>query len=319
MRKNSMKTATSLVAGIFIGASILTLFSFKDSEKTKEKVIIKEVTVEEQNHGQLQYKWHSPELPAQLSFAGEAVPMQKIGIKEQLDRELMYNYYNQTTTAFILKMANRWFPVIEPILAANGVPDDFKYLCVAESALKNQTSPVGATGFWQFMPRTAPEFGLEVRSEVDERYNVAKSTEAAAKYFKQAYNKFHSWTSAAASYNMGQGGLHGQSVFQKQQDYYSLVLPEETMRYVHRILAFKLLIGNPDKYGFHLNKDEVYEPIETRVVAVKSSIPNLAEFAIKMGTSYKALKELNPWLREKKLTVKKGKSYEIALPADDRV
>jgi membrane-bound lytic murein transglycosylase D len=312
-----MKTATSLVAGIFIGASILTLFSFK--EKAKEKVIIKEVTVEEKNHGQLQYKWHTPELPSQLSFAGEPVPMEKTGIKEQLDRELMYNYYHQNSTAAILKIANRWFAVIEPILAANGIPDDFKYLCVAESALRNQTSPVGATGFWQFMPRTAPEFGLEVRDEVDERYNVAKSTEAAAKYFKQAYNKFHSWTAAAASYNMGQGGLHGQSTFQKQTDYYSLVLPEETMRYVHRILAFKLLIGNPDKYGFHLNKDEVYEPVETRVVAVNSSISNLADFAIRNGTSYKELKELNPWLREKKLTVKKGKSYEIALPAANRV
>lgn len=308
-----MKTASALVVGMFVGASILTLFSFQD--ENKEKVIIKQVPVEEINHGQIQYKWHSPDLPAQLSFAGERVPMEREDVRVQLDRELMYNYYNQTSTASVLKMVTRWFPVIEPILAANGVPDDFKYLCVAESALKNQTSPVGAVGFWQFMPCTAPEFGLEVRGEVDERYNVAKSTEAAAKYFKQAYEKFHSWTAAAASYNMGQGGLHGQAALQKTKDYYSLVLPEETMRYVHRILAFKLLIGNPDKYGFHLNKDEVYEPIETRVVAVKSTIPHLADFAIAMGTTYKKLKELNPWLRKEKLTVKTGKSYEIALPA----
>lgn len=309
-----MKTATAVVAGMFIGASILTFFSFKEKEKVR--VIVKQVDVEEKNHGQIQYKWHSPDLPAELSFAGERVPMERNDVKEQLDRELMYNYYNQTSTASVLKMVNRWFPVIEPILAANGVPDDFKYLCVAESALKNQTSPVGAVGFWQFMPRTAPEFGLEVRDEVDERYNVAKSTEAAAKYFKQAYDKFHSWTEAAASYNMGQGGLHGQSAFQKTTDYYSLQLPEETMRYVHRILAFKLLIGNPDKYGFHLTKDDVYEPIETRKVPVKSSIPNLADFARAMGTTYKKLKELNPWLREQRLTVKNGKSYDIELPAD---
>jgi membrane-bound lytic murein transglycosylase D len=310
-----MKTAGALVAGMFIGASILTVFSFKGEEKEKVKVIVKQIAFEEKNHGQLQYKWHSPELPAQLSFAGEKVPMDRDDVKKQLDRELMNNYYNQTSTAFILKAANQWFPVIEPILAANGVPDDFKYLCVAESALKNSSkSVVGAVGFWQFMKRTAPEFGLEVRDEVDERYNVVKSTEAAAKYFKQAYNKFHSWTIAAASYNMGQGGLHGRSNFQKTSDYYSLELPEETMRYVHRILAFKLLVGDPDKYGFHVEKSEVYQPVATRIVPVRASIPNLADFARAMGTTFKQLKELNPWLRDKKLTVKGGKSYEIALP-----
>lgn len=308
-----MKTAAALVAGMFIGASILTAFSPKGREKVK--VIIKQVAYEVQNHGQLQYKWYTPALPMQLSFGGEKVPMEREDVKRQLDRELMNNYYNQTSTAFILKAAHQWFPVIEPILAANGVPDDFKYLCVAESALKNSSkSPVGAVGFWQFMKRTAPDFGLEVRDEVDERLNVVKSTEAACKYFKQAYKKFGSWTAAAASYNMGQGGLHGHSNFQKTSDYYSLVLPEETMRYVHRILAFKLLIGEPDKYGFHLDKKDVYQPITTRVVPVKSSIPNLADFARAMGTSFKQLKELNPWLRDKKLTVKNGKSYEITLP-----
>lgn len=315
MRKN-IKTLTTLVAGMAIGASALTVFSFKgiDNGDDRERVVIKEVHVEEENHGQLQYKWHSPDMPATLTFAGEKVPLERSDVKENLDRELMYNYYHQVSTASVLKMATRWFPVIEPILAANGVPDDFKYLCVAESALKNQTSPVGAVGFWQIMPRTAPEYGLEIRSEVDERYNVVKSTEAAAKYLKQAYEKFHSWTAAAASYNMGQGGLNGKSKSQFTKDYYSLELPEETNRYVHRILAFKLLIGNPDKYGFHIDKDDVYEPLKTKVVAVTSSIPSLAAFAKKMGTTYKKLKELNPWLREERLTVKNGKSYQISLP-----
>ncbi|HYC27792.1 MAG TPA: transglycosylase SLT domain-containing protein, partial [Chitinophagaceae bacterium] len=150
--------------------------------------------------------------------------------------------------------------------------------------------------------------------EVDERYHVAKSTEAAAKYFKQAYNKFKSWTAAAASFNMGQGGLNGQAAWQKTKDYFSLQLPEETMRYVHRILAFKLLMGSPEQYGFRVDPEDAYRPLETRVVEVKKSISNLADFAIKHGTNYKTLKELNPWLRDKKLTVSNGQSYEIALP-----
>ncbi|RYD58261.1 MAG: lytic transglycosylase domain-containing protein [Sphingobacteriales bacterium] len=315
--KRNVKTLTTLVAGMMIGASTLTMFSFKgldDKATVKERVVVKKVYMEDQNHGQLQYKWNAPDMPQNLTFAGEKVPLERTDVKEQLDRELMYNYYNQTSTAFVLKMANRWFPIIEPILAANGVPDDFKYLCVAESALKNQTSPVGAVGFWQIMPRTAPEYGLEVRAEVDERYNVAKSTEAAAKYLKQAYQRFNSWTAAAASYNMGQGGLNGKSKAQLTKDYYSLQLSDETMRYVHRILAFKLLIGNPEQYGFRIEEHDVYEPLKTRIVAVTSSIPSLASFAKKMGTSYKKLKELNPWLREERLTVKAGKSYQIQLP-----
>jgi membrane-bound lytic murein transglycosylase D len=306
-----LRTVTALFGGMIIGASSLTAFSFKEKD-----VIVRTVKVPAEvfNHGQIDYKWHNPELPGMLDFAGEKVPMERADVKEQLDRELSFNYYHPNSTQFVLKMANRWFPVIEPILAANGVPDDFKYLCVAESALKNQTSPVGAVGFWQFMPRTAPEYGLEVRDEVDERYNVVKSTEAAAKYLKQAFEKFGSWTAAAASYNMGQGGLNANRNWQKTKDYFSLRLPEETMRYVHRILAFKLLVGDPEQYGFRLSKEDLYEPIETRVVTVKSTIRSLADFAITHGTNFKTLKELNPWLRDNKLTVRNGKSYEIALP-----
>jgi hypothetical protein len=311
MRKH-LRTFGTLFGGMIIGASLLTFFSFKD--KDTQVIKVKEVPVEVKYHGQVAYKWYSPELPDQLDFAGEKVPMEKTDVKEQLDRELMYNYYHQNSTEYVLKMATRWFPIIEPILRANGIPEDFKYLCVAESALKNQTSSAGAVGFWQFMSRTASEFGLEVGKQVDERYNVVKSTQAACKYFRQAYDRFHSWTAAAASYNMGQSGLDARATFQKTKDYYSLQLPEDTMRYVHRILAFKLLIGSPDRYGFHLTKDDVYEAVPTRLVAVNSSIPNLANFAIKNGTTYKTLKELNPWLLDKKLTVTDGKSYEIALP-----
>ena len=316
MMIKNVKTIYAVAMGMIIGASSITAFSFRGVENPEPKIIVKEMPFEVNNHGQISYKWHSPELPKALSFAGEKVPMERSDVKEGLDRELMYNYYNQTSTEFVLKMSNRWFPVIEPILAANGVPDDFKYLCVAESALKNQTSPVGAVGFWQFMPRTAPEYGLEIRGEVDERYSVVKSTEAAAKYLKEAYERLGSWTAAAASYNMGQGGFNKQRTAQKTTDYYSLLLPEETMRYVHRILAFKLLVGEPDRYGFHVEEEDRYEPLKTRLVKVKSTITNLADFAVRNGTNLKTLKNLNPWLRDDKLTVKNGKSYTLALPTN---
>ncbi len=273
-----------------------------------------EETVEVKKDGRLQYKWYAPEIPKSLSFAGEKVPLERMEIKEQLDRELLYNYYNHYSTIYVLKLAGRYFSLIEPILKAQGIPEDFKYLCIAESALQNQTSRVGAVGFWQFMPATAPQFGLEVSDDVDERYDVEKSTIAACKYFRQAHDKFNSWTAAAASYNMGQGGYNGQSTFQQTHDYYNLLLPEETMRYVFRILAFKLLIGEAQKYGYPLDKSDAYKPYKTHTVKVSSSISNLAQWAIDNGTTYRNLKMLNPWLRDRNLTVKAGKSYDIALP-----
>ena len=308
MKRKNFRDLVYFGAGLLIGAAVLTGVAFKEVNEAEE-------TVEVKPDGRLQYKWYAPELPKSMSFAGERVPLEKPEVKEQLDRELLYNYYNQYSTIYILKLADRYFPLIEPMLKANGIPDDFKYLCIAESALQNQTSRAGAVGFWQFMPATAPQFGLEVSDDVDERYHVAKSTEAASKYFRQAYEKFGSWTAAAASYNMGMGGYNGQKTFQQTGDYYSLLLPEETMRYVFRILAFKLLVGEAQKYGYVVGKSDSYKPIKTRTVSVSNNIPNLAQFAIDNGTTYRTLKQLNPWLRERKLTVKSGKTYEIALPA----
>jgi len=295
------------IAGILIGAETILAYSFKYVDDAEETVEIKQ-------DGRLQYKWYSPEIPKALSFAGERVPLDRQEVREQLDRELLYNYYNQYSTIYILKLADRYLPLIEPRLKANGIPEDFKYLCIAESALQNQTSRVGAVGFWQFMPATAPQYGLEVGDEVDERYSVEKSTDAACRYFKQAYAKLGSWTAAAASYNMGQGGYNGQATFQQRTNYYDLLLPEETMRYVFRILAFKLLVGEAQKFGYVVGKHDVYKPYPTKTLVVDSSIPNLAQFALDNGTTYRTLKQLNPWLRDRKLTVKSGKSYEIALP-----
>ncbi|MEO6541153.1 MAG: lytic transglycosylase domain-containing protein [Ferruginibacter sp.] len=255
-----------------------------------------------------------PSIPAQMNFAGEPVPLQRWEIREQFDRELLYNYYQPGNIYYMLKLSARHFPQIEAQLKANNIPDDFKYLCVAESNIQNLVSKVGATGFWQFMKSTAPGYKLEVSEIVDERYHVAKSTEAACVYLKNAYNKFGNWTAAAASYNCGMGGYNDRSTFQGTTNYYDLVLPEETQRYIFRILAFKHLLGNADSLGFKLPQGSAYEPIKTRTVLVDKTIANLSTFANNNGSNYKILKWLNPWLRGRSLTVRPGKTYEIVLP-----
>ena len=212
-------------------------------------------------------------------------------------------------------MSNRYFPVIEERLRANGVPEDFKYLCVAESnLLANATSRVGAVGYWQFMPDTAPGYNLEVNKQVDKRRDIIESTDAACKYLKTAYNRFGSWTAAAASYNCGQGGYAKQADLQRTKYYYDLLLPEETNRYLFRILAFKHLVENASELGFALNKEEFYQEIGTRKIIVTSTINDLVQFAIENGTNFKTLRLLNPWLRSNTLPVKAGKKYEILLP-----
>jgi hypothetical protein len=213
-----------------------------------------------------------------------------------------------------MKLADRYFPIIEERLKANGVPDDMKYLCVAESKLQNLVSRAGAAGFWQFMRGTAPAFGLEITNEVDERYHLEKSTDAACKYLKQAYAKLGSWTAAAASYNCGQGGYNSHATYQRTNNYYDLLLAEETNHYIFRILTFKYLLNASKELGFLLSPGDGYPDIQARTIEVTRSIPNLAAFAIEQGTTYKMLKLLNPWLRAKTLTVRSGKSYVIALP-----
>ena len=241
-------------------------------------------------------KWYAPSLPDKIDFAGEEVPLHKWDVRERLDRELLFNYYYQNNVLFILKLSNRYFPVIEERLKANGVPTDFKYLCIAESnLLPNATSKVGAVGFWQFMPDTAPAYNLEVNKQVDKRRDIIRSTDAACKYLKIAYNKFGSWTAAAASYNCGQGGYSTQAKLQKTNYYYDLLLPEETNRYMFRILAFKHLVQNAKELGFELEEEELYQPVKTRKIIVTSPISDLVQFAFDNGTNYKTLKLLNPW------------------------
>ena len=262
------------------------------------------------------YKVFSLTLPKKLDFCGEPVPMDLLDVRERLDRELLVNTYWQSSSLLAHKRANRWFPVIEPILKKNGVPNDMKYIPLVESGFSNITSPAGATGFWQFMKETAKGHGLEVNDQVDERYNVVKATEAACTYLKEAHDRYGSWAMAAASYNLGQGNIERQLGRQKTQDYFALLLPEETSRYVFRILAMKAIISDPDRYGFHLRARDLYPPYKTRSVDISGSVDDLNEFAVRQGTDYKILKLLNPWLRDNTLTNSAKRTYTFLLPAE---
>ncbi|MCB0696427.1 MAG: lytic transglycosylase domain-containing protein [Chitinophagaceae bacterium] len=293
--------------GVMVCAAVVAGFSFRASDKGEEVVEVKK-------NRKLQYKWFVPDLPEQISFAGEPVPLQKWDVRELLQEEILGNSYRHSHTMQILLRSTRYFPVIEQRLRANGVPDDFKYLCVAESSLTPARSPAGARGFWQFMDGTAPRYGLELDKEVDERYHLEKATDAACQYLKEAYAKFGSWTAAAASYNCGVAGYSRNADYQKQDNYYDVLLPDETMHYLFRILAFKYIMTNPEQLGFNIQRDEAYRPIPVRKVTVTESIPDLASFAMYNGTNYRMLKLLNPWLRDQSLTISKGNSYVIDLP-----
>lgn len=250
----------------------------------------------------------------QMDFAGEQVPTYMADVQERLDKEMVTNMNYHTNTTLVIKRANKVFPIMEPILAKYGVPDDFKYLAVIESSLVNAVSPAGARGVWQFMPSTAKEKGMEVSEQVDERYHLEKSTEAACKYLIAAKEKFGSWTLAAASYNGGIGGIKTKMEEQQVDNYYDLLLTEETSRYVFRILALKEIMKNADKYGFSIPKEALYYQIPTKKIVVDSSIINLAAFAKSHGVNYKILKLHNPWLRDKVLLNAAGKKYEIEIP-----
>ena len=254
------------------------------------------------------------DLPQNMSFAGEEVPLYVLDVLERLDREIHINIYWHTNTIFLIKRANRWLPIIEKILVEKGVPEDFKYVAVIESNLMNSISTKNAVGFWQFMKPTAKEFGLEVNTEIDERYNLIKATEAAARYLQKAYEKFGNWALVAASYDRGMGGMQRALENQKVNSYYDLYLNEETYRYVFRILAAKEILMNPEKYGFEVKQDHLYDPVQNKEILVDKSIDDLVEFSKEIGINYKLLKRYNPWLRSDKLTVKKGKSYTILVP-----
>lgn len=254
------------------------------------------------------------DLPAELSFAGEPVPLDKGDVLERLERELYVNAYWESNLILLFKRSKKYLPEIERLLKEQGVPDDFKYLAIAESGLLNATSSAGAKGYWQILDATGEEYGLEITESVDERYDLEKSTLAAAAYLKKAHQRFGDWTAVAASYNMGQAGFSKRQEEQFQRSYYDLYLNEETSRYLFRILAFKLLFENPEAFGYHLQEKDFYAQPQFTQIEVNQDLPDLAQWATKNGSSYKYLKLYNPWLRDQSLKVKKGKSYTLRLP-----
>ena len=256
----------------------------------------------------------SPPIPESVFLAGEQVPLESFSVREKLDKELIINTYRHSSSILYLKRASRWFPIIEPILEEHSIPNDFKYLAVIESGLTQAVSPAGASGFWQFMKKTAPEYGLEVTSTVDERYHVEKSTHAACQYLQESYEKFGTWALAAASYNMGMTGVEQRLEAQGVDSYWELHLNSETARYVYRILAVKEVLSKPETYGFQLTENDVYHPHEVRKVVITASIENLSDFALKNGSNYRELKELNPWLIKESFVASSGKIYTVYFP-----
>lgn len=266
-----------------------------------------------------EYKIISPKVPDSLSIFGEQVPTENFDVYERVDRELLVNTYWHSATILAIKRAARWFPVIEPILKGNNIPDDFKYLAVVESNLENVVSPAGATGYWQFIKSAAKQYGLEVTDQVDERYDVIKSTEAACKYLNTSYAMFGNWTMSASSYNAGISGIEKWSGLQKAESYWNLVLNSETSRYVSRIIAMKLIMENPAAYGYALTPEDLYQPLEYKEVELNSSVADFADYATSLGINYKTLKLYNPWLRDTSLKIKNGTVYKIKVPVEGSI
>lgn len=262
----------------------------------------------------------SVEVPDKVTFAGEDLLLDRYDLHERFDREINGFTYLHSTTLLLIKRANRYFPIIEPILKENGIPDDFKYLAVIESSLDHRAvSSAGAAGLWQFMPKTAPSYGLEVSSEVDERYSIEKATVAACRYFREAYNKYGNWASVALSYNAGQGRISGELDKQQADQGLDLWLVAETSRYYFRMLAIKQVFESPSKYGFVFTERDLYKPMDFKKVEVSESISDLAAFAKEQGLTYAQLKDVNSWLRDRKLTIsnKSQNSYTLLIPTQE--
>lgn len=305
-----MWKTTKSFAPIIIALLILaTAVSYSDNKDAKpQQKELKETYI-------LPQIIKSVDLNKSFNFAGEEVPISNFDVRERLDRELTVNSYWHSSTMLNLKSTYKYFPVIEPILAKNGVPDDFKYLAVAESNLRNATSPAGAKGIWQFLNSIGTHYGLEINKEVDERYHIEKATEAACEYIKDHYRQFDSWTLTAASYNMGGPNLKREMKNQRADNYYDLNLNMETDRYVFRIVAIKEVMQNPRNFGFYLDEEDAYIPLtDYDIVEVTGSIENLGDFANEHGTTYRMLKVYNPWLISSRLTNPSRKTYQIKVP-----
>ncbi len=303
--EKKMFAFTSLLAGFF---SLAIFSSFHDTGTTNapDSIVVSSA---------LKQHISGFNLDKSFSFADEVIPADNFDALERLDRELVINSYLHSALLLNIKLANRYFPVIEPILEQYGIPEDFKYLCVAESNLRMAISSAGAKGLWQFMEATGKAYDLEINVEIDERYHVEKSTEAACQFILHLKKRFGSWTMAAAAYNMGETILSKRIEDQRANTYYDLNLNDETSRYVFRVIAIKEIMKDPEQFGFFVEKDHLYPALdEYKTVHIDGPVPNLADLAIQNGTSYRMLKVYNPWLIGSSLTNKSGKRYEIRVP-----
>ncbi|MEL6812321.1 MAG: lytic transglycosylase domain-containing protein [Bacteroidota bacterium] len=298
------------LATVLIGVGGLCTNAVQEPRIQENKVV--DETMEEKLMND--YNVYALDLPEEMYFAGERVPLENPDIRERMDRELLVNTYWQSNMLIMMKRAHKYFPIIEPMLEEHGLPDDFKYLAIAESGLDNVKSPAGAAGFWQFLKGTGKEYGLEINDYVDERYNLEKATKVAAEYLIKSKKRFGSWTSAAGAYNAGNAGISRQMKKQDVEDYYDLLLNSETSRYVFRILAFKEIISNPKKYGFNYREKDLYTAVPTFKVKVDTAVTDFAYFAKQFDINYKILKIHNPWLRDNYLKNASGKEYYIEIP-----
>lgn len=297
--------------GLIASTSILVIIKLFNYSKTDDGDTVYQEKIN------ADYVVYAPVIPEDLTFAGEKVPIENFDVRESMDLEIMKTMFWHSEALLYIKRAKRFFPIIEPILKKNGVPEDFKFLAVAESGLKNVVSPAKAEGYWQFLKATGKQYGLEITTEVDERYDIEKSTQAACEYLLDSYKKYENWTLVAASYNMGSGALDDAIEEQKVDSYYDLLLNSETARYVYRIIAYKLILTNPKNYGFIFREKDLYEEVKTKVVKVDTSITDFVAFSQKYNTNYKILKILNPWLQAKQLTNPSKKIYYIHIPTEE--
>ena len=304
------KSALSILALL---ALALVIFSSTDHSDAVSTPVSSSINVDADRLPQI---IKSVSLDKAYSIAGEAVPTENFDVLERFERELLVNSYWHSSTVLNLKNAKRYFPMIEPILAEKGVPDDFKYVAVIESNLRNETSPAGAKGIWQFMPAVAKGYGLEISKEVDERYHLEKSTYAACELILDYHRRFGTWTNAIGAYNMGETRFARERERQQMNSYYDMNFGAETSRYLFRVLALKEIMERPEDFGFYIEEsDQMYQPLRDCIILkVDQTIPNLGNFAKENGTTYRMLKIYNPWLISSRLTVASGKTYQIKIP-----
>ncbi len=291
-----------LSVGLLCFLAVFLLGSKDSGEVSEQRPYVSSLTV-------------SVPIPDEVEFCGKKIKLDRIDLRERYDREINSFTYFHSTTMLYFKRANRYFPIIEPILKENGIPDDFKYLCMIESNLDiRSVSPARAVGLWQFMEDAGKQFGLEITNEVDERYHIEKATEAACRYLKSAYSRYGDWATVAASYNAGMGRISSELKKQRVDSSLDLLLVEETSRYVFRIMAARQIFAQPYRYGFILKKENLYTQVPVQYVEISSDVSDLAAFAQQYDLNYMQLKEFNPWLRDTKLKIQPGKSYRIAIP-----